>query len=97
MRLTLTAHNDLEYLAIEDPRPAGCEPVDRLSGWFWQQSLGGRREVRDDRTAFFVARLVEGEHVIEYDENVNDWDWRSVGHASRYVLGSPYVDGVWLH
>jgi uncharacterized protein YfaS (alpha-2-macroglobulin family) len=34
VRLRLTAHNDLSYIAIEDPRPAGCEPVDQLSGWF---------------------------------------------------------------
>lgn len=67
VRLTLTARNDLEYLAIEDPRPAGCEPVDQLSGWFWGGDVSGRREVREDRTAFFVSRLAQGTHILEYE------------------------------
>ncbi len=91
VRLTLTAHNDLEYLAIEDPRPAGTEPVDRLSGWFHSGSVSGRREVRDEQTTFFVSRLTQGEHILEYE-------LRAESPGTYFVLparaGAMYVPDV---
>jgi alpha-2-macroglobulin len=32
-RVTLTIPNDLEYVMVEVPKPAGCEPLNPLSGW----------------------------------------------------------------
>ena len=32
-RVTLTLPNEMEYLMVEVPRPAGCEPLNSLSGW----------------------------------------------------------------
>jgi alpha-2-macroglobulin len=32
-RVTLTVPNDLEYVMVEVPKPAGCEPINPLSGW----------------------------------------------------------------
>lgn len=32
-RVTLTVPTELEYLMIEVPKPAGCEPLNPLSGW----------------------------------------------------------------
>jgi uncharacterized protein YfaS (alpha-2-macroglobulin family) len=32
-RITLHVPNDLEYVMIEVPKPAGCEPLNPLSGW----------------------------------------------------------------
>lgn len=32
-RVTLTVSNELEYVMIEVPKPAGCEPLNPLSGW----------------------------------------------------------------
>ncbi|MBI3272689.1 MAG: hypothetical protein HYZ53_27120, partial [Planctomycetes bacterium] len=32
VRLSLEAENEYEYLLVEDPKPAGCEPVDVRSG-----------------------------------------------------------------
>ncbi|MGC4071392.1 MAG: hypothetical protein QM760_02515 [Nibricoccus sp.] len=29
----LTVNNDLEYVMVEVPKPAGCEPLNSLSGW----------------------------------------------------------------
>ena len=66
VRLRLRARLDVDYVEIEDPRPAGCEPIDR-SGSFSAGGLWGRREVRDDRVVFFASRLGEGEHVLEYE------------------------------
>lgn len=67
VRLKLRARHDVDYVVVEDPRPAGAEPVEQLSGSFWAEGIGGRREVRDDRTAFFVSQVREGEFTIEYE------------------------------
>jgi uncharacterized protein YfaS (alpha-2-macroglobulin family) len=67
VRLKLKAHRDLEYLEIHDPRPAGCEPVEQLSGWMYAESLSGRREVRDEENTFFISVIREGEHELSYD------------------------------
>ncbi len=32
-RLVLEAQHDLDYVMIESPKPAGCEPLNPLSGW----------------------------------------------------------------
>ncbi|WP_175414833.1 alpha-2-macroglobulin family protein [Nibricoccus aquaticus] len=32
-RVALTVPNDLEYVMVEVPKPAGCEPLNPLSGW----------------------------------------------------------------
>lgn len=32
-RVVLTVPNALEYVMVEVPKPAGCEPVNPLSGW----------------------------------------------------------------
>jgi uncharacterized protein YfaS (alpha-2-macroglobulin family) len=31
--MTLNVPNDLEYVMVEVPKPAGCEPLNPLSGW----------------------------------------------------------------
>lgn len=61
-RLTVTG-KDWSYLLIEDPIPAGTEAVEDVSGYNvagrppWWQWAFGRREVRDDRTAYFETFL----------------------------------------
>ncbi len=67
VRLRIRAHRELDYVVVEDPRPAGCEPVEALSGWVSQRGWSGRREVQDDRDVFFISRLAEGESRIQYE------------------------------
>ena len=66
VRLRLRAHRSLEHLILEDPRPAGLEPVERLSGTFHGPDLYGRREIHPEATVFFVGRLEEGQQVLEH-------------------------------
>ncbi len=63
--LTIESPNDFDYVALEDPRIAGCEflPKER-SGWDW--TSGTYRELKEQLTAFFYDRLWVGEHVIRY-------------------------------
>jgi len=74
-RITLTVPNELEYLMIEVPKPAGCEPLNPLSGWDARlvrlpadqhenpSSSSGRslyREEHDNRSVFFLDHVEAG-------------------------------------
>ena len=69
VRLTITVPEDLAYVIIEDPFPAGAEVTERGSAdevpeWsYWWSSV----DVRDDRIAFFARTLRRGTHVLEYN------------------------------
>src|SRR5690606_33131641 len=64
VRLRVEARSDLEYMMIEDPIPAGCEPIDDDDDRF--QGPFDRYEVRDDKIVFFAARLARGSHEFSY-------------------------------
>ena len=81
-KVTLTAPNDLEYVMIEVPKPAGCEPLNPLSGWDAKicraekadpakkddedSGLAIYREERDDKSVFFLEKLEAGTWEIRY-------------------------------
>ncbi|MBI4862178.1 MAG: hypothetical protein HY815_18260 [Candidatus Riflebacteria bacterium] len=65
VELKVTAKNDLDYLVFEDPKPAGCEPVELVSGARFGE-LCSNMELRDEKVAFFVTWLSRGEHLIRY-------------------------------
>jgi hypothetical protein len=65
VELRVTAKNDCEYLVFEDPKPAGCEPVEVRSGARYGE-LCSNLELRDTKLAFFASSLSRGEHVIRY-------------------------------
>jgi len=81
VRLTVTAPQDLYYLAVEDPYPAGAEAVDptllttsqlRQGGYSVPKGTSdlawyiGHAELRDDRAALFVDYLPRGVYRYEY-------------------------------
>jgi uncharacterized protein YfaS (alpha-2-macroglobulin family) len=72
VRISAAGSTDWRYLMIEDPLPAGTEPIadDELyelerrspgSAWWL-----GRRELRDDRAVFFRERLPDGRTDLHY-------------------------------
>jgi hypothetical protein len=65
VRLRIKAAKPLRYLIVEDPRLSGFE-VDALlpdgAEWPWYTHA----EERDDRLAFFLDRVEQGETVLEY-------------------------------
>jgi uncharacterized protein YfaS (alpha-2-macroglobulin family) len=64
--LKLTAKNSYDYLAFEDMKPAGCEPVELRSGGRWAGGLVANMELRDEKVVFFIGLLEQGEHVLRY-------------------------------
>ncbi len=65
VELTITSKNDYEYLLIEDPKPAGLEPIEVRSGYNGNH-LGAYVEFRDQQVLFYARRLARGEHTLKY-------------------------------
>lgn len=65
VELTIASKNDYEYLLIEDPKPAGCEPVEVRSGYNGN-ALGAYVEYRDQQVLMYLRNLPRGERTVTY-------------------------------
>ena len=82
VRLTVVAPQTRYFLILEDPYPAGMEPVDLTllteqqtlpefeeaegKGLFWGGSLFDHQELRDDRAVFSAQALGAGTYQVSY-------------------------------
>lgn len=95
MALTVEAKTDLEYVIVEDLKPAGLEAVQSRSG----MTLSARHsdgsivpiycELRDRKVALFASHLKPGIWTIHYDlraETVGDF---SALPASAHAMYAP--------
>ena len=67
VELTVSSDESYEYIALEDPKPAGFEPVQLQSGYAWGDGLCSNVELRDEQVIFFAGRLPSGKHVLSYN------------------------------
>ena len=67
VQLTLVAKRNLEYVSIDDERPACFEPVEQLPGYVWGGGLGFYRENLDASTRLFIGYLPQGTSHLTYD------------------------------
>ena len=65
--LTITLDQAMDYVMVNDERASCFEPVDKTSGYRWQEGIGHYRETRDSGTRLFFSHLNKGTHVITYD------------------------------
>lgn len=65
VQLTLTTDSAFEYVLLTDPKPAGFESADLMSGWTWNP-VSMYREVRDADTNYFINRLPAGTVRVSY-------------------------------
>ena len=65
VELALTSKNDYTFLAFEDPKPAGMEPVALRSGTTYGDAVANM-ELRDDRVVFFLRHLHRGTLHLSY-------------------------------
>ncbi|MFO0943025.1 MAG: MG2 domain-containing protein [Pirellulales bacterium] len=68
IEVELRIHNKdaLEYVAFEDPKPAGLEPLQLRSGEGMADGTWRNIELRDQKTIFYASWLSPGEHVLKY-------------------------------
>ena len=67
VQLTIVAKRNLEYISIDDERPACFEPVDQLPGYVYDGGLGFYRENLDASTRLFIGYLPQGTYHVTYD------------------------------
>ncbi|MFC1697016.1 alpha-2-macroglobulin [Nanoarchaeota archaeon] len=65
VRLTIETEQDLEYVHIEEPIPAGTE-FSKEEEDYWYYGWYTQRDVRDEKLDLFYTRLREGKHTITY-------------------------------
>ncbi len=66
VELTLRGKEALEYVMVEDFKPAGCEPVALRSGSSNQNIYGSNIELRDNKVVFFISYVSKGLHKLRY-------------------------------
>lgn len=66
MRLEISTDRAMEYVHLKDTRASSLEPVNVLSGYRWQGSLGYYESTRDASSNFFIGYLPRGSNVLEY-------------------------------
>ena len=65
VRLTLTTSSAFDFVVLTDPKPAGFESTELLSGWS-HDALSFYRENRDAATNFFFDRVPAGTYTLRY-------------------------------
>lgn len=63
-KMLIDAARDYEYLVLSVPHGAASEPVARLSGCGYEWGVGYYRQVRDDRTDYFIPSLPHGRYIL---------------------------------
>ena len=88
VRVTLQNTRDYEYLAVEDPLPAGFEvlPGEPGSGF-------ARREVRDEKVAFFATRTGKGAMTLTYRMRAEMAGTVMAAPTSAWLMYLPEVGG----
>lgn len=89
VRIELKVDRALEYVHLKDQRGAGLEPLDVLSGYRGQGSLGYYQSTRDAATHFFFGWLPKGVHVLEYNLRVTHSGDFSNGVTSIQCMYAP--------
>lgn len=67
VRMILNTDRNMEYIHLKDMRAAGFEPLNVLSGYRWNNSLGYYQSTKDASTNFYIEYMPKGRYVFEYD------------------------------
>lgn len=65
VHLTIRTDSAFEYVLLQDPKPAGFESKNLLSGWT-HQNVSFYREEKDATTNFFINRVPNGALTLRY-------------------------------
>ena len=65
--LTIHVDRDMDYVQINDERPACSEPGIVNSGYRWSNGIGYYQSFKDASTRIFIDRLQKGTYTINYD------------------------------
>ncbi len=89
VQITLASKHAAEYVHLRDPRAAGLEPEDLVSGYRWDLGVGRYQEARDSGTNFFFEQLPAGEFTLKYRLRANLSGVFRVGPATVQSMYAP--------
>ena len=92
--LLIKVDRDIDYVAIDDQRPACFEPVEQMPRPVWIDGVCFYRENRDSATNLFITHLKKGTYRLTYDMNVTVAGQFSSGIAT---LQSQYCPALSAH
>lgn len=64
--LSVKTKNDVEYIMLRDPKPAGCESTQTNSGYTSLGSAFGYKEIADSEVRLFLEKLSMGEYQLKH-------------------------------
>ena len=92
--LTIRSKNTYDYLAFEDMKPAGCEPVELRSGGKFAGGLCPNVELRDEKVVFFIGLLEQGNHILRYKLRAETPGTFHALPTSGYAMYAPEVKAI---
>ncbi len=93
VELRIRTKQHYEYLAFEDPKLAGCEPLQLQSGSAWDNGLWSNVELRDQTVVFFASSLSPGECVLKYKLRAETPGVFRAMPATGFAMYSPQLRG----
>ena len=91
VQLVIKNNRDLDYVTVSDQRAACMEPLDRFSGYRYDDGTYYYHETKDAVTNLFFTSLLKGTHVIKYDAWVMAEGQFSAGIASAQSQYAPQI------
>lgn len=88
VKLKLISDRDLDFVYIEDPKAAGWEAVQVLSGYHFENGIFYRVN-RDAKTEFFIEKLRKGTSLYTYEIKVTAKGSLQVGSAKSSCYYAP--------
>lgn len=100
VQLKINTKSQFEYVHLKDPKIAGFEAEELLSGWKWDQ-LSRYEEQRDSLANFFISWLPHGEYILRYKLRPTSAGKYRLGAAVLQSMYAPemsaHSDGFWLN
>lgn len=66
VQISLRTKHEAEYVHLRDPRAAGLEPENAVSGYKWDFGIHWYEETRDSGANFFFSKIPVGEYTFKY-------------------------------
>ena len=89
VHLSLRTKHAAEYVHLRDPRGAGFEPENAVSGYRWDLGAGYYQEIRDSGANFFFDSLPVGEYPLSYRVRASMSGTFHVGPATVQSIYAP--------
>lgn len=89
VQISLRTKHEAEYVHLRDPRAAGLEPENVVSGYKWDLGIYWFEEIRDSGANFFFSKLPVGEYTFKYRLRANMAGTFRVGPATVQSMYAP--------